>query len=128
MAGPDGTASAGVRYQDFAQWDTQLPALEEMQALADDTDQAIGKLRANAALNFRWKRHAQPAQRLSAIRGVHRREHQVPGFGRVEREPHDIGGAHLPNDQYIWILAQGIDDALLEARRVRGNLPLSDER
>ena len=57
---------------------------------------------------------------------MHGGEHQVTGFRRIQGEPHHLRGAHLTDDQNIGVLTQGIDDRLLEARRMSGYLPLPD--
>src|ERR1017187_9625668 len=51
----------------------------------------------------------------------------MPGFCGIQRQPHDLGSAHLADHQYVGILAQGVDDALLKTRRVRRYLTLPNE-
>jgi len=88
---PDRSLGAGAGQKDFATRHTQLHGVQEVEALANDADQAVGQLPADVALYLRGKRHADAAQGFSAIGRMHSGENQVPCFRGVQGEPHHLG-------------------------------------
>ena len=107
---------AGTGQQHLAARYAKLMRLQEFQALAYHPHQAIGELRADIRLDIRREGHADAAQALRTGGGMHGREHEMTRFCGIQRQPNDLGGAHLADHQHIRILAQGIDDGLLETR------------
>ena len=59
---------------------------------------------------------------------MNRRHHQMAGLGSVERQAHRFRIAHFADHQDVRVLAQGVQQGLLKARRVATDLALSQIR
>ena len=59
-------------------------------------------------------------------RGMDGGHDQVAGFRGAQGQPHRLRVAHFADHQHIGVFAQGINERLLEARRVAPDLALPD--
>jgi hypothetical protein len=57
---------------------------------------------------------------------VHRRQHEVPGLRRRQRDPHRLRVAHLANDDDVRGLADDGTERRRKVRRIDANLYLFD--
>ena len=116
---------AGDKDLAFRNEDLQISPVA--QPLTDDTHQAIRQLGAHVILNFRRKRGDESLQGFHAGGGMNGGENQVPGFRRVERQPHHLGLAHFANHEDIGVFTERIDDGLFKGRCVAAHLALANE-
>ena len=58
---------------------------------------------------------------------MQRREHQLPGRGRGQRQPHRLGVAHLTDHDHVRILTQRSAQCAPEGRRVPADLAVRDD-
>ena len=59
---------------------------------------------------------------------MHRGEDEMPGLCRAQRQPHRLRIAHFADHQHVRVFAQGVEQRLLETRRVAPDFALPDER
>lgn len=90
--------------------------------------QAAGQLGAHIGFLFRRKHVHQPFHRLRRAAGVQRRQHQVAGLRRGERQPNGGNIAQLAQQDHIRIFAQRGAQRRIEAVTVAADLPLLDQR
>ncbi len=119
--------TARVATRDLAFGHAQFEFRTETQTLADNRLKAIRQSRSNTALTFRRKRRHNALEGLGSSRGVHRAEDKMTRFRRVQSEPHGGRFPHLAHHQHVRILAQSVQQRLLEGRGVPAHLALADE-
>jgi len=76
----------------------------------------------------RWKHIDNPVDRLGRVLSVQRPEDEVAGLGGGQRGGDGLEVSHLPNEDDVGILTQGVLEGGGEAVRVGPDLPLVDER
>src|SRR5436305_1543450 len=63
---------------------------------------------------------------IGAGGGVDGGQHEMPGFGGIQSQAHGLRLAHLAYHQHIGVLAQGVEEGLLEGRGVPADFALTN--
>ena len=96
--------------------------------LGDDGLESHGELRAHLLLLVGWEGVHDTVDRLGRAGGVERTEHQVARFGGGDGRADRLEVAHFAHEDHVGVLAEGAADGLGEARHVRADFALGDER
>ena len=106
---------------------TRPPPIVRQQPLADDAAEDAGEDRAHLRLLDRREELDQPADRLGRVDRVHRREHEVPGLGRLQRRLGRLAVAQLADQDHVGVLAERAAERLVERGGVEPDLALVDD-
>src|SRR5688500_3547082 len=90
--------------------------------------QVLGQQRADLLSSLRREERHDTLDRLRGVGRMQRREDEVAGIGRLERDVHRFGIADLPHHQDIRILPEHVPEAGGVVRGVHPHLALRDER
>ena len=123
----DQVGDAGVRHHHLDRGDAATPGARQ-QPLRDDTAQHAGHDRPDLLLLRLGEELDHPSDRLGGIDGVHRRKHEVPRLGRLERGLGGLGVAELADQDRVRVLTERAAQGLGEARRVEAHFALVDDR
>ena len=96
--------------------------------LRDDRLQAHGELRAHLFLLVGGEGVHDTVDRLGRAGGVERTEHEVARFGGGDGRADRLEVAHFAHEDHVGVLTEGAADGLGEARHVRADFALGDER
>ena len=97
------------------------------EALADDAAQDSGEDRADLLLLDPGEELDDAGDRLRGVHGVHGREDEVAGLGRLHGGLGRLGVAELSDQDHIGVLAQRTPERLREGVGVEADLALVDD-
>ncbi len=127
LALADQVADRGGADHDLVRGDAPLAVLGLEQRLRDHRHERFGQHRAHHLLLRRGEHVDDPVDRLRRGARVQRREHEVAGLRRGEREADRLEVAHLADQDVVGVLAQRAAERVRERQRVRPELALVDQ-
>ena len=105
----------------------QPAADPRQQHLGHDRGQRHRQLLPDRVLPLDGKRVGDARHGRGDVGRVQRRQHEVPGLGRRQRDPHRLRVAHLADDDHVRRLPQRGAQRRREIRRVDADLDLLDD-